>query len=176
LTAKKNPQTITNAGESDIPQRRTTVPKLVASGTLPGIMTGYLQLGCAMIDTKINSIREACTPLIGKTIECFETAEILHDDGTWDDRPDLPIRIYCTGNALISVSWSRFDDLWLSNDNSLPFVADVATTRWKPNGIEKITAAIGRTISGASLGRGEMSIESRDIEIGTRLVFDLGGA
>lgn len=129
-----------------------------------------------MIDATINAIHEACTPLIDRTIQRFETAEILHDDGTWDDWPDLPIRIYCTGNALLSVSWSRFDDLWLSNDTSLPFVAEDATTRWKSNGIEKITAAIGRTIKGVSLGRGEMSIESRDIEIWTRLVFDLGGA
>ncbi len=31
-------------------------------------------------------------------------------------------------------------------------------------------------ICGVSLGRGEMSIESRDIEIWTRLLFDLGGS
>ena len=58
-----------------------------------------------MIDAKINAIREACVPLIDGTIQRFETAEILHDDGTWDDWPDLPIRIYCTGHALLSVSW-----------------------------------------------------------------------
>lgn len=127
-----------------------------------------------MIEDKINAIRDACTPFIGKTIERFETAEILHDDGTWDDWPDLPIRLYCTDQTLLSVSWSRFDDLWLSNDKSLPFAAEDATTRWKSNGIKKISAAIGRRIQGVSLGCGEMSIESRDIEIWTRLVFDLG--
>lgn len=128
-----------------------------------------------MIEDKINSIRIACTPLIGKTIERFETAEILHDDGTWDDWPDLPIRIYGDGPKLLSVSWSKFDDLWLSNDTSLPFVAEDATTRWKLNGIARITGIIGRTVQGASIGRGEMSIESRDIEIWTRLLFDLDG-
>lgn len=128
-----------------------------------------------MFDEKIKAIRDACTPLIGTTIERFETAEILHDDGTWDDWPDLPIRVYCNGQTLLSVSWSRFDDLWLSNDESLPFAAEDTTTRWKSNGIKKIGAAIGRSIQGVSLGRGEMSIESRDIEIWTRLVFDLGG-
>jgi hypothetical protein len=129
-----------------------------------------------MIEDKISAISEACTPLIGKTIERFETAEILYDDGTWDDWPDLPIRLYCSGHALLSVSWSRFDDLWLSNDLSLPFAAEDATTRWKTNGIEKLVAAIGKSIQGVWLGRGEMSIESRDIEIWTRLVFDLGGS
>ena len=128
-----------------------------------------------MLEDKINAIRAACRPLIGRTIERFETAEILHIDGTWADWPDLPIRVYCTDGTLLSVSWSQFDDLWLSNDESLPFAAEDATTRWKSNGIEKISGAIGRSIHGVSLGRGEMSIESRDIEIWTRLVFDLGG-
>ena len=128
-----------------------------------------------MTEDKINAICIACRPLIGRTIERFETAEILHDDGTWGDWPDLPIRVYCNNEQMLSVSWSRFDDLWLSNDASLPFIAEDATTRWKSNGIDQITGAIGRTIQGVSLGRGQMSIESREIEIWTRLVFDLGG-
>jgi hypothetical protein len=128
-----------------------------------------------MIEDKVNAIVNACTPLIGRTIERFQTAEILHSDGTWDDWPDLPIRVYCDGDILLSVSWSRFDDLWLSNDTTLPFAAEDATTRWKSNGIEKICPAIGRRIQGVLLGRGEMSIGSCDIEIWTRLVFDLGG-
>ena len=129
-----------------------------------------------MIDDKIRAIADACTPLIGKTIERFETAEIRLLSGTWKDWPDLPIRFYCSDDTLLSVSWSKFDDLWLSNDNSLPFAAEDATTRWKSNGIEEICAAIGKRICGVSLGRGEMSIESHDIEIWTRLLFDLGGS
>lgn len=129
----------------------------------------------AMSEDKINAIFNACTPLIGRTIERFETAEILHDDGRWDDWPHLPIRVYCDGNIMLSVSWSKFDDLWLSNDTSLPFAAEDATTRWKSNGIEKIRPAISCRIQGVSLGRGEITIGSRDVEIWTRLVFDLGG-
>ena len=128
-----------------------------------------------MSEDKCRAIRQACKPLIGKTIERCESAEIRRDDGTWHDWPDLPLRLYCSGHTLLSVSWSRFDDLWLSNDESLPFAAEDATIRWKANGIEKIAAAIGRRICGVSLGRGSMTIESRDIEIWTRLVFDLGG-
>lgn len=127
-----------------------------------------------MLEHKINAIRDACAPIIGMTIERFETAEILCGDGTWHDWPDLPIRLYCAGQRLLSVSWSRFDDLWLSNDKSLPFAAEDATTRWKTNGIDRISDMVGRCVEGVSLGRGEMSIKSRDIEIWTRLVFDLG--
>jgi hypothetical protein len=111
-----------------------------------------------MLDDKINLIREACTPLIGRTIERLETAEIRHDDGTWSDWPDLPIRVYCSNQQMLSIAWSRFDDLWLSNDTSLPFVAEDATTRWKSNGIAQIKGAVGRKIQNVLLGRGQMTI------------------
>lgn len=129
-----------------------------------------------MIDNKINKIREACAPVIGKTIECFETAQILFDDGSWDDWHDLPIRLYCTDQTLLSVSWSNFDDLWLSNDKSLSYIDEEATPQWRLNHLEKISGIIGRTIHSVWLGRGQMSIESREIEIWTRLLFDLGDA
>lgn len=129
----------------------------------------------AVIEDKINAIGEACRPFIGRTIDRFETAEILGDGGTWDDWPDLPIRIYFTDGSLLSISWSRFDDLWLSHDTSLPFAAEDATTRWRSNRIDKINAAIGRKIQGVLIGRGQMAIESREIEIWTRLVLDLDG-
>ncbi len=38
-----------------------------------------------MIEDKIRAIGDACTPLIGKTIERFETAEIILLTGTWKD-------------------------------------------------------------------------------------------
>lgn len=128
-----------------------------------------------MIEDKINAISDACAPLIGKTIERFETAEILLDGGTWDDWPDLPIRIYCAADTILSVSWSRWDDLWLSNDMRLPFSVEDAKTRWKSNAIETLAPAVGQSIRSVSLGRGQMTIESNDIEIWTRLVFDLSG-
>ena len=128
-----------------------------------------------MPDNKIKAIRAACSPFIGGKIERFETAEIHHSDDTWDDWPDLPIRIYFTDEKLLSISWSRFEDLWLSNDLSLPFEAEDAMTRWKTNCLAEINPAVGQTIQGILLGRGQMTMDSRDIEIWTRLVFDLGG-
>lgn len=123
----------------------------------------------------MKAIRVACAPVIGRSIERIETAEILHDDGEWDDWRDLPIRIYCSDQTLLSVSWSRIDDLWLSYDKSLPFEVDDATTRWKSNGVEQISAANGETILGVWLGRGKFSSGSSEIEVWTRLIFDLGG-
>lgn len=128
-----------------------------------------------MIDDQLNAIRKACTLVIGKTIQRFETAEIQLLDGSWDDWHDLPFRVYCTDQALLSIAWSQFDQLWLSNDTSLPFDPDDAKTRWKSNGIDQINAAIGCVIRGVLLGRGEMTIESREVEIWTRLLFDLDG-
>jgi len=127
-----------------------------------------------MIDDKIKSIRDFCKPLVGCTIDRFETAEILQDDGSWDDWPDLPVRIHFTDQRLLSISWSGFDDLWLASDTSVPFEAEDTTTRWR-TGLPEFDAAIGHKVHGAMLGRGEMTVESRDIEIWTRLLFDLGG-
>jgi len=128
-----------------------------------------------MVESKINAIRAACTPVIGSKIAHFETAEILHDDGTWDDWPDLPLRLFCSNGVLLSISWSRFDDLWLSNDLSLPFAAEDAATRWKTNAVPQLEGILGRVIDAVWLGRGQMTIDSHDIEIWSRLVFDLGG-
>ncbi len=127
-----------------------------------------------MTRTKVDTIREYCRPLVGQTIQRFETAQLFLQDGSWDDWPDLPLRMYCTNGTMVSVSWSKFDDLWLSNDESLPFPVEEDTTRWQTNRQGKLDAAIGKTIQSVMLGRGEMTIESRDIEIWTRLLFDLG--
>ena len=124
--------------------------------------------------TKVFAIREHFMPVIATKISRYQTAELQHIDGTWDAWPDLPIRIFTDSNRVVSVSWSRFDDLWLANDHSLPFVAEDATTRWVDNAVEGINGCLGRTIHGVMLGRGEMSIEERKIEIWTRLVIDLG--
>ncbi len=124
--------------------------------------------------SKVSAIQKHFARLIGSRINRYETAELLHDDGTWGSWPDLPIRIYTESNSLISVSWSRFDDLWLANDHSLPFAAVEATTRWIENGVAAPKGCLERTIHGVMLGRGEMSIEGREIEIWTRLVMDLG--
>lgn len=124
-------------------------------------------------DRPIHAIKEAFSPLIGSRIVRYQTAEILHEDGTWDSWPDLPIRIFTDSPAMVSVSWSKFTDLWLANDGSLPFAAEDNSFRWVDNGIQQINGCLNQVIEHVSLGRGEMSIEGRDIEIWTRLVVQL---
>lgn len=123
---------------------------------------------------KVEAIRRHFAPLIGTRIVRYRTAEFLNSDGTWSSWPDLPIRIYSNQGSLVSISWCRFDDLWLSNDESLPFEAEEATTRWVENGVDDIDGCLDRTIHRVLLGRGEMTIEGREIEIWTRLLVDLG--
>lgn len=127
-----------------------------------------------MVESKIQLIRKTCASLIGSTIQSFETAELQYEDGAWDDWPDLPIRLYFTDGQLLSVSWSKFDELWLSNDLSLPFEVDGTTIRWKANAMASLREISGRSIRSILLGRGGMTIGSQEIEIWTRLLFDLG--
>jgi hypothetical protein len=126
-----------------------------------------------MIDRKVYDIQAHFAVLLGETITRYETAELLLDDGTWDGWPDLPIRLYTGSGKLVAISWSGFDDLWLADDLSLPFSIEDSTIRWANNGIEKLDAAIGASIGSITLGKGEMSIGGREVEIWTRLVIEL---
>ena len=124
-----------------------------------------------MIDRKVRDIQEHFAPVFGETISRYETAELLLEDGSWTSWPDLPIRLYTGQNTLVAVSWSRFDDLWLENDTSLPFPTDGSTIRWITNGLKSINPVLGSSIGSVMLGRGEMSIEGRPIAIWTRLLI-----
>jgi hypothetical protein len=127
----------------------------------------------AMIDRKITEIRGHFAAFIGEKIIRYETAELLLEDGTWEGWPDLPIRLYTGSGNLVAISWSQFDDLWLADDPSQPFSIEDATIRWVDNGIEKLNAVIGGSIGSVMLGRGEMSIEGREVENWTRLLIQV---
>ncbi len=126
-----------------------------------------------MIDRMTRDIRSRFAAIHGGKIVRYETAELLLMDGTWESWPDLPIRLYTDSGKRISISWSRFDDLWIADDLSLPFSVEGSTIRWVGNGIEILKPALGATIGSVMLGRGEMSIEGREIEIWTRLLIQV---
>ena len=44
--------------------------------------------------------------------------------------------------------------------------------RWVHNSIDRLNALIGSTILSVMLGRGEMTLEGRDLEIWTRLLIE----
>ena len=126
-----------------------------------------------MIDHKVSDIRSHFADVLGSKIIRYETAELLRDDGTWDSWPDLPIRIYTETSKLISISWSRFDALWIAADLSLPFSIEGSTVRWVANSIDKINPVVGGTVRAAMLGQGEMSWDGVNIEIWTRLLIEV---
>jgi hypothetical protein len=126
-----------------------------------------------MLDSKIRAIQEHFAALIGEKILRYETAELLLEDGSWDSWADLPIRLYTESNRLIAISWSKFDDLWLAEDNSLPFSIEGSTIRWVINGLEGIKPVVGSSICSVMLGQGEMSIGGKPVEIWTRLVIEV---
>ena len=67
-----------------------------------------------MIDHKIAEIRSHFAAIVGARIDRYETADLELDDGTWDQWPDLPIRLYTDAGDVIAISWSRIDALWIS--------------------------------------------------------------
>jgi hypothetical protein len=129
-----------------------------------------------MIDHKIEEIRSHFAAFVGARINRYETAELQREDGTWDRWPDLPIRLYTDTGDFIAISWSRFDDLWITRDLSLPFSIEGSTIRWVSNSIERIDAAVGTSIRSVMIGQGGMSIEGKEVEIWTRLLIQLDKA
>jgi hypothetical protein len=69
------------------------------------------------------------------------------------------------------VSWSKFDDLSISTDPTLQFPIDGSTVRWVSDSSESVDRVVGGVLRSVALGRGEMSVEGRDIEVWTRLVL-----
>jgi hypothetical protein len=123
-----------------------------------------------MLEQKVHRIQTEFAPLLGAEIVRFQTAELQLLDGSWTPWPDLPLRIF-THAGLIAVSWSRFDDLWIAKDFSLPFEVEDSEVRWIDNAIGATQPLVGSRIHSVLLGRGEMSIEGKDVEIWTRLVI-----
>lgn len=106
---------------------------------------------------KMQLVCTAFEPLISLPITRYQTAEVQRDDGSWSPWPDLPVRIYAGDQALVSIAWSCFDTLWLSNDLSVPFDISWDTVRWVDNGIPEINDCLSRAITGVSIGSSEVT-------------------
>lgn len=124
------------------------------------------------LDDKVSAIREHFRQFIGSLITGYQTAEIL-SDGKWFDLPDLPIRLLFGAVRVISISWSKFDDLWLSPDATSPYSFEGSAIRWVDNAIGELQVIPGSVLQSVSLGRGNMSVDGKEIEIWTRLLLKL---
>ena len=125
----------------------------------------------AVPSDKIQLIRHQFAPILGQRLEQYETAELLCE-GAWHPYDDLPLRLYFSSSPMVSICWSKFDALSFADQ---PFgLQAVSDVRWVKNGRSDLDQVLGLSLSGVALGRGEMSVEGRDIEIWTRLALDLG--
>lgn len=124
--------------------------------------------------SKVDDVRSHFAPVVGRKLIGYETAELLLHDGTWTSWPDLPIRLHLSGDKLVAISWSGFDDLWIANDLSLPFPIEDATVRWLSNSMANLNDILNTTIGSVLLGKGGMTWESREIEIWTRVLIQTG--
>ena len=122
----------------------------------------------------IECIRAGFQNLIGARLLRYETAELQYDDGTWGAWHDMPIRLFTDAGDIVSILWSKFDELWIANDLSLPFPLMGMTVRWVENRVDSINLALGATIQSAMLGQNEYYAEDFAFEMWTRLVIQVG--
>jgi len=131
-----------------------------------------MRCGTSSLGDKLAAIRADFSDVIGAALVGYETAERSHEGGPWSAWPDLPIRLHFDTGEAVSVSWSKFDDLWVEEGTPLPAWSEGSTVRWVRDGHDGLNQALGGVIRSVSLGRGEMSVEGRDIEIWTRLLIE----
>ncbi|WP_108816767.1 hypothetical protein [Loktanella sp. Alg231-35] len=120
---------------------------------------------------KIEALRRHFAPLIGERLSSFETAQIKLEGG-WLPWLDLPIRLYFGRESLVSIAWSHFDKLFISNDKTINFSTEGSEARWVSKKIDVIRPALSGTLKSVELGRGRLSIGDQEIEIWTRLILE----
>jgi hypothetical protein len=125
---------------------------------------------------KIRSLGQHFRPLIGLPLVRAETAELRVEGHQWSEWHDPPIRLFFGEGEMVSVAWSHFEKLYLSNDDSVHFPLDYPASRWVSNSIPALNRVLDSTLSSVELGRGELAIGNNAIEIWTRLLlrFDSG--
>jgi len=128
-------------------------------------------------ESKVAAIAAAFSPLFGKQLLRYQNADLfIESEAEWSRWDDLPVRLYFGADNRVSVSWWKFDELWLSSAASVPpWLADSSGVRWVESEIVEVDRFMGKHLVGVELGRGEMTIDGKDHEIWTRLLLDFGG-
>ncbi|WP_157968087.1 hypothetical protein [Edaphovirga cremea] len=119
---------------------------------------------------KIEAIKNVFGKFTGATLIGYSTAEIFFD--LWEPWNDLPIRLEFNNGQIIAVAWSKFDDLWLSNDQSLPFDIYDSEVRWIENAFDDLNRLIGGVILSVSLGQDYLVWEGQEIPLDTHLIIE----
>jgi hypothetical protein len=122
---------------------------------------------------KIALIRERFGGLIGEKIQGYELAQIwIESESDWFNWMDVPLFL-TVGDQTLSISWTKFDELAIEPGRVLPFPLGGSTIRWLCEGVETLDQVIGKRIISVFLGRGDMTIGKKEIEIWTELLLSL---
>ena len=122
------------------------------------------------LEEKIKLIQRHFSGLIGGEVQGYELAQIWCDEEKeWNNWMDIPIFLIIE-ETILSISWSQFNDFGIEKGRVLPFSLSGSTVRWLSEGVGLIDPVIGKKIESISIGKGEMSIEEKEIEIWTRLL------
>ncbi|OMQ22172.1 hypothetical protein [Serratia oryzae] len=120
--------------------------------------------------SKAEAIKKVFGTFIGATLIGYSTAEIFVD--RWEPWNDLPIRLAFNNGQIISVAWSKFDDLWLSNDQSLPFDIYDSKVRWIENAFDDLNRLIGGVILSVSLGQDYLELGGEETPLDIHLIIE----
>jgi hypothetical protein len=128
---------------------------------------------CSQKEDKIALIQKYFGPLVGQKIDGYELPQYWYEeDKEWSDWMDLPLILKINKKPL-SISWCQFEDFAIDAGRPLPFSLVDTTVKWISEGNKYLDSIIGQEIKSVALGRGEMTMEGKDIEIWTRLLIEL---
>lgn len=112
-------------------------------------------------------------PLIGQRLIRYSAAEMYFEkEDIWERWDDLPLRLYFEPASVLSVSWRGIDELGVTQDEALPYwYHGKPVTRWVSDNVPELENCIGHSLTDVRLGRGEASIEGKEIAVWTRLLL-----
>lgn len=123
------------------------------------------------LNEKIALVRDRFRHIVGQEIRSYEVAQLWDESsGAWAQWMDVPLFL-TIGPQTFSISWTKFDELAIENERSLPFSLCGTTVRWVCEGIVALDGVLGKRVVSVGIGKGSMTIEKHEIEIWTRLLF-----
>lgn len=123
----------------------------------------------------INDIDKQISAVTGQYLSGYTCFEYIADDGQSDRWDDMPLQLFFDGPMPLSIAWSHFDNLWCKIGTELPFDPGENYRKCNNHGIREVEPLIGQKICSFYLGKGQMTIEDRDVEIWTRLLLCFEG-
>jgi hypothetical protein len=123
---------------------------------------------------KLDRIAAAFGPLLGKRIIGYEVAELYcSESAAWAPWLGLPLYLVFEGGAVVSICWSKFDDLCVLPGRYQPHSLVGYEVRWVGEGLAVLDDLLGRALQGVWLGAGQMAFGANEVPIWSRLIMEL---